>query len=96
MNAQELHAAADKIEAAGNLRMAWAMQAAAGGRDTERQLHTAVAQQLHDRASQTRSWATTRGYHEQRGEAYPAENEARITEAVREFLTMAGRTVDNA
>lgn len=92
MNAQELHAAADKLEAAADLRAAWAMQAET---DTEQWLHSQVAQQFRDRAEQTRSWATTRGHFDQHGEAYPAEIEARITAAVSEFLALVGRTVDN-
>jgi hypothetical protein len=84
MNATELMNAANRLAAAAAERSRWAEK------DEPRwfSLHSSVAQQLNDRAAQVRSWAATARYREERGETCPAEIEAWIDAAVREFLGM--------
>jgi hypothetical protein len=84
MNSTELMKAANRLEAAAAERSRWAEQ------DEPRWfgLHSGVAQQLSDRACQVRSWAAAARYREEHGETCPAEIEAWIDAAVREFLGM--------
>ena len=93
MNTQELHAAAEKLVKAAELRATWAKEAC---NPLARSFYLQVEQQFRDRADQTRSWARTFGHYERRGQAVPVETVEQIENAVCEFLRMVGRGVDDA
>ena len=92
MNAEQLYAAAEKLDRVAAEREQWARNAT---KQSDRDLFGQVAQQFRDRAAQTRSWANNAAHYAQQGQAVPAGVTQQIEQAVREFLRMAG-SVDGA